>query len=118
MGLGLLKSILITGLGFAEVFGEGENVRSRFVTGSDAMQKIRRVELVGCAVLLALVFPGAGEAYGGIVVAYIDPGTGSLIIQMVLAVLVGAGFAVKIFWANIKSFFSRLFAKKRDDSDK
>jgi len=82
------------------------------------MQKTEWIKLVGCAVLLAFVFPGAGEAYGGIVVAYIDPGTGSLIIQMVLAVLVGAGFAIKIFWANIKSFFSRLFAKKRDDSDK
>jgi len=82
------------------------------------MQKTEWIKLVGCAVLLAFVFPGAGEAYGGIVVAYIDPGTGSLIIQMVLAVLVGAGFAIKIFWANIKSFFSRLFAKKRYDNDK
>lgn len=69
-------------------------------------------------VLLALVFPGAGQAYGGIFAAYIDPGTGSLIIQILLAVLVGAGFAVKIFWTRIKSFFSKLFAKKRDDSDK
>ena len=118
MGSGLLKSILITGPGFAEVLGEGENVRSRFVTGSDAMQKIRWMELVGCAVLLMLVFPGAGEAYGGIFSAYIDPGTGSLIIQIVLAVLVGAGFAVKIFWTKIKTFFSKVFAKKRDDSDK
>lgn len=69
-------------------------------------------------VLLALVFPGVAEAYGGIVVAYIDPGTGSLIIQILLAALVGAGFAVKIFWTKIKSFFSRVFAKKRDGSDK
>jgi hypothetical protein len=118
MGLGLLKSILITGCGFAEILGEDKNARLRFVTGSDAMQKIRRVELVGCAVLLALVFPGAGEAYGGIVVAYIDPGTGSLIIQILLAILVGAGFAIKIFWTKIKTFFSKVFAKKRDDSDK
>ena len=82
------------------------------------MQKIRRVALVECAVLLALVFPGAGEAYGGIFSAYIDPGTGSLIIQILLAALVGAGFAVKIFWTKIKSFFSKVFGKKRDDSDK
>ena len=50
--------------------------------------------------------------------AYIDPGTGSLIIQILLAALVGAGFATKIFWAKIKSFFSKVFGKKRDDSDK
>jgi len=69
-------------------------------------------------VLLALVFPDVAEAYGGIVPAYIDPGTGSLIIQMLLAVLVGAGFAVKIFWTRIKAFFSKVFGKKRDGSDK
>ncbi len=82
------------------------------------MQAIRRVDLVGYAVLLILVFSDVAEAYGGIFQAYIDPGTGSLIIQMLLAVLVGAGFAIKIFWTNIKSFFSKVFDKKRDDSDK
>ena len=118
MGSGLLKSMLRTGCGFTVVSGEDENARLRFMIGSDAMQKIRRVALVECAVLLALVFPGAGQAFGGIVVAYIDPGTGSLIIQMLLAILVGAGFAVKIFWTRIKSFFSKVFGKKRDSSDK
>jgi len=118
MPLGLIKSIPITGPGFVDVLSESEKARLRFVTGNAVMQKIRRMELVGCAVLLAFVFPDAGEAYGGIVVAYIDPGTGSLIIQMVLAVLVGAGFAVKIFWTRIKTYFSKVFAKKRDDSDK
>jgi len=82
------------------------------------MQTIRRVDLVGYAVLWTLVFSDVAEAYGGIFQAYIDPGTGSLIIQMLLAVLVGAGFAIKIFWAKIKTFFSKVFAKKRDDSDK
>ncbi len=82
------------------------------------MQAIRRVDLVGYAVLLTLFFSDVAEAYGGIFQAYIDPGTGSLIIQILLAVLVGAGFAVKIFWTKIKSFFSKVFDKKRDDSDK
>ncbi len=82
------------------------------------MQAIRRVDLVGYAVLLTLVFSDVAEAYGGIFQAYIDPGTGSLIIQILLAALVGAGFATKIFWTKIKSFFSKVFDKKRDDSDK
>lgn len=38
--------------------------------------------------------------------AYLDPGTGSMLIQIVLAVLLGAGVAVKIFWRNIKAFFT------------
>jgi len=34
--------------------------------------------------------------------AYIDPGSGSVIIQMVVGALVGVGIAVKVFWVKIK----------------
>jgi len=30
--------------------------------------------------------------------AYIDPGSGSMIIQMIIGVLVGVGITVKIYW--------------------
>jgi steroid 5-alpha reductase family enzyme len=39
--------------------------------------------------------------------AYVDPGTGSYIIQILIAVLAGAAFAVKIYWRKIKQLFSR-----------
>jgi hypothetical protein len=42
---------------------------------------------------------------------YIDPGTGSYVIQIIIAALVGASLGVKIFWRNIKGFFSKLFSK-------
>lgn len=38
--------------------------------------------------------------------AYLDPGSGSMLIQILLAALLGAGVAVKIFWRNIKAFFT------------
>ncbi len=44
--------------------------------------------------------------------AYIDPGTGSFVLQLVIASLLGAAFAVKGFWKNIKTFFSKLLLKK------
>ncbi|MFP4055317.1 MAG: hypothetical protein ACLF0G_00435 [Candidatus Brocadiia bacterium] len=43
--------------------------------------------------------------------AYIDPGTGSYILQIVLACAVGSAFAVKMFWRRIKLFVLGLFAK-------
>jgi hypothetical protein len=43
--------------------------------------------------------------------AYIDPGTGSFVLQLVIASLLGAAFAVKAFWKNIKAFFSKLLSK-------
>jgi len=36
---------------------------------------------------------------------YLDPGTGSIILQVVIAGLLGAGVIVKMFWNKIKSVF-------------
>lgn len=44
--------------------------------------------------------------------AYLDPGTGSYVLQLALAALVGALFAVRLFWGRIKSFFKKLFSKQ------
>ena len=41
------------------------------------------------------------------VVAYLDPGTGSLIIQVVIASVLGGLFTVKVYWGRIKAFFRR-----------
>ncbi len=44
--------------------------------------------------------------------AYLDPGTGSYIIQIILAALVGVAFTIKIYWTKVKTFFVNLFSKK------
>ncbi|MEW5819695.1 MAG: hypothetical protein AB1782_05845 [Cyanobacteriota bacterium] len=44
--------------------------------------------------------------------AYLDPGTGSFVIQIIIATLAGITFSIKIFWSNIKLFFLSLFSKK------
>lgn len=46
--------------------------------------------------------------------AYLDPGTGSYIFQLLMAGLLGALLALKIFWRNIKTYISNLFNKNRD----
>ena len=38
------------------------------------------------------------------ILAYIDPGTGSIIIQAVIATVVGIGVVVKLFWHRILKF--------------
>lgn len=48
------------------------------------------------------------------IIAYIDPGSGSMIIQVVIATVLGGIVAVKIFWQNIVLFFKRLFNKNND----
>lgn len=46
--------------------------------------------------------------------AYIDPGSGSFIIQMLVGAALGASLAIKLFWRRIVSFFT---GRKRHDSD-
>jgi uncharacterized membrane protein len=45
--------------------------------------------------------------------AYLDPGTGSLILQMVIGACAAAGFAIKVYWGKLVAFFS-----KKESSDK
>ena len=37
---------------------------------------------------------------------YLDPGSGSMIIQMVIAAVLGLGVATRVFWKNIKGWFT------------
>lgn len=38
---------------------------------------------------------------------YLDPGSGSFLLQILLATILGGAFAVKVFWRKIVSFFKK-----------
>ena len=46
------------------------------------------------------------------VYAYLDPGTGSMLIQMLIGGVVAAMFTIKIYWYQLKSFMKRNLGKK------
>ena len=46
------------------------------------------------------------------VYAYLDPGSGSYIFQLLLATIVGLLFALRLFWGKIKRFFAKMFSKQ------
>ncbi len=46
--------------------------------------------------------------------AYLDPGSGSVLLQLLVAALLGAGFVVKVYWNKIKKFFRRIFKKEAE----
>jgi hypothetical protein len=47
--------------------------------------------------------------------AYLDSGSGSFLIQQLIAGIVGAGFIIKTYWKKIKGLFNRSSSKKEDD---
>ncbi len=60
------------------------------------------------AITLLLIFPAPSFAY-------LDPATGSMIIQGIIGAVAGLLVAVKLYWGKLTSFFSR--NKKSDPGD-
>lgn len=49
--------------------------------------------------------------------AYLDPGSGSYIIQMVIAVGLGAAFVVRGGWQRIKGLLTGIFSRGKQGED-
>ncbi len=47
---------------------------------------------------------------------YLDPGSGSILIQMLIAAILGAGIFVRSQWARIKKWFG-IKPQTEDDND-
>ena len=48
------------------------------------------------------------------ILLYVDPGSGSYLIQMLIAAVIGALFYFKTIWWRIRAFFSK---SRKDDKD-
>lgn len=55
-----------------------------------------------------LVLPTAG--------AYIDPGSGSFVFQVLVGSMLAAGMAIKVYWRRIVGFLFRTRSESRDDA--
>ena len=51
------------------------------------------------------------------ILLYIDPGTGSIILQAIIASVVGAALFARIFWNRILNFFGVKKETEPDPSD-
>jgi hypothetical protein len=61
--------------------------------------------------LLAVVL--IGICYADNAYAYIDPGTGSVVLQALIAGFLGVSFAVKLYWRKLVKLVTR---RKDDDA--
>lgn len=64
--------------------------------------KIRKILIA--VLLVQIIFCSEAKAY-------IDPGTGSFVIQALIAGVAGFLYALKLYWANIKTFFAKVLNK-------
>jgi len=75
--------------------------------------KIKYINLLPLIIFLCVI----GGFYPKIALAYLDPGTGSFIVQIVVAGVAGAAFAIKIFFRQIKNFISRVFSRGKKNKN-
>ncbi len=68
------------------------------------MKKLASASLVG---LLLLVFERPAAAY-------LDPGTGSMLLQVLLGGFAAVGVALRLYWHR----FSTIFGRKQQDPDR
>ena len=76
------------------------------------MSCLRRLACISAVIIpLHLLFPEE-------IHPYLDPGTGSIIIQLLIAIFVGGLVAIRIFWTRIRTRFKGLFrqGKKREET--
>ena len=50
--------------------------------------------------------------------AYIDPGTGSMVLQLVIAGILGALYTIKLYWRRISAVLAKLLGRKSSEQDK
>lgn len=63
--------------------------------------------------LLVLKLVSITKLFSAITVGYLDPGSGSFILQVLVASLVGIGFAFRNYWSKLLKFFRK--EKPEDD---
>lgn len=72
---------------------------------------LRILIVIGVIFLYFYIFPK--ESY-----AYLDPGSGSYILQLLVASLLGLLFSLKLFWNRIRIFIANIFSKLKRDGRK
>lgn len=52
-----------------------------------------------------------------VVHAYLDPGSGSFLFQILIGTLLGLVMSVKVYWGRIRNFFVKFFSRKKRTSE-
>ncbi len=63
-----------------------------------------------------LIFPAAFLLLSRTAHAYVDPGTGSYVLQMVVAGIAATGLTMRLFWGRLKSLFKKPSSKTAGES--
>ena len=75
--------------------------------------RLRRTHCRLAVIVLVLLSPWLTR----IAYAYLDPGTGSYLLQLIVGTLLGGLFAIGLFWKRVVAFVKRLFGREKDGNN-
>jgi hypothetical protein len=73
------------------------------------LRQIRYLRLRLVLAVITTIALGPSSAHA----QYLDPGAGSVIVQAVIAVVVGVAATVKLYWRQISAFLARRSKERR-----
>jgi hypothetical protein len=68
------------------------------------------LKTLALCLLICLTFPS-------VALAYVDPGSGSLLLQVLIAGILGFAFTARLYWGKLTRFLKRTFLRKEPDQD-
>ena len=71
----------------------------------------------GCQARILLLLTSLLLALPSTAHAYLDPGTGSYVVQLLIGGLLGGLFALGVFWRRVLAFIKRLFKHGSSDEE-
>ena len=78
--------------------------------GKNMIKFCREIKLLFMVFIFSLYVIFPEKAY-----AYLNPGTGTYIFQLIVGVFLGGLFAIKLFWKRIFGFLGKLIRRKPED---
>ena len=89
------------------------------------MKRVKHIGIIATVIIfIFLIFSqtvhasiDVGKLDQSLYAYYIDPGTGSIIIQVLIGVVVGGVAMIGIYRMRVRNFFSNLFKRRRQDSE-
>ena len=73
---------------------------SFFIRGQPLTFAGRQIRVLIVVVVITFLFPSDA-------LAYLDPGTGSLVVQSLIAALAAVGYGLRLYWARLRGWMKR-----------
>jgi hypothetical protein len=84
---------------------------------SNVVYSVAYMRGLGRAFTFVLAFLAAFLLMSRNASAYVDPGTGSYVLQMIVAGIAAAGFTLRLFWGRLKLLFKKSASKASGESE-